>query len=64
MFSDAVGRRPAVAGVAALAVAGDVGRAARPQIEPADALVVEIAEVERAVRPMSRPYGLLTCESE
>ena len=50
MFSDARRRRPAVAGVAALAVAGDVARPARLQIEPADPLVVEIAEVQRAVR--------------
>ncbi len=43
-------RRAAVAGVAALAAAGDIGRAARPQVEPPDPLVVEVAEVERPVR--------------
>ena len=45
-----VGGRAAVAGVARLAVAGEGGRPPRSQVEPADALVVEVAEDERAVR--------------
>ena len=45
-----VGGRPAIAGVALLAVAGDRRRSARLQVEPSDALIVEIAEVQRAVR--------------
>ena len=42
--------RAAVAGVALLAVAGEDGRPPRSQVEPADTLVVEVAEDERAVR--------------
>ena len=45
----ASGRRPAVAGVGPLTVAGDVDRAPCRQVEPPDPLVVEIAEVQRAV---------------
>ena len=44
-------RRPAVAGVPPLAAPRDRRHAPRGEIEPADALIVEIAEVQRAVGP-------------
>ncbi len=53
------GRRAAVAGVPLLAIAGDGGRAARPQVEPAEALVVEVAEDERAVRSEDDAVGIV-----
>jgi hypothetical protein len=53
------GGRPAVAGVAALAAAGDVRRASGPQIQPPDPLVVEIAEEERAVRADDDAVGVV-----
>ena len=54
-----VRRRPAVAAVAPLAVAGDGRRATRRQAQAPDHLVVEVAEVERAVRADHHPVGVV-----
>jgi hypothetical protein len=42
-------RRSAVAAISFLAVARDDSRSMRLQVEPADALIVQIAEVQRSV---------------
>ena len=54
-----LGRRPAVAAVAPPAVAGDGRRGARRQTQAADHLVVEVAEVERAVRTDHDPVRVV-----
>ena len=50
-----VGGGPPVAAVAALAVAGDRRRATGSQVETTDPLVVQIAEVQRAIRTHDDP---------
>jgi len=55
---------PAVAAIAALAAAGDGGQPLRQEIETPDALIVEVAEIQRAIWTDDEPYGLLTWVSE
>jgi hypothetical protein len=50
-----VSGRTTIAAVCALAVSGDRPEHLRLQVEPAHTLVVEIAEIERAVGPIVNP---------
>ena len=54
-----VRRRTAVAAVTPLAVAGNRRRPSRRQVQAPDHLVVEVAEVERAVRSDHHPVGVV-----
>jgi hypothetical protein len=59
MFKLACGRQSAVAAVRSLTVAGDGGRQVSFQIEPPDALVVKIAEVQHAIGPDHETVGIV-----
>jgi hypothetical protein len=53
------GRRSTVAAIGSLTAASDGSGATRFEIEPADALIVEIAEIQRPIGPDRQPVGIV-----